>query len=72
MIELCPSMHETVHALLNEYVRANGTPPATVLKRYPPFARRLAQRTIEMNGGKVSHIWTIGHGAVDEDPRGDD
>jgi hypothetical protein len=63
LIEVCPSTHYTTHALLNEYVRVNGVPPASILRRYPPYARRLAQWGVDGVGGpgKIPHVFTVAH-----------
>lgn len=39
---LCGTDHNEVHALLNEYVHAQGAPPAPVLRTYGKFVRLLA------------------------------
>jgi hypothetical protein len=41
-VRVCPNSHYGTHALLNEYVHHQGTPPPTVLAMFTAPARLLA------------------------------
>lgn len=43
-VELCGTAHDSVHELLNEYVRNGGPPAWTIRRRFNPYVRRLAER----------------------------
>jgi hypothetical protein len=40
---LCGTAHDSVHDLLNHYVHAAGKPPWSVLVKYTPYVRGLAE-----------------------------
>lgn len=63
MVICCPNAHRLVHALLNQYVHAKGTPPPEILRRYSRFTRKLAKRAIDAVGGTPPRIFTLAHGA---------
>jgi hypothetical protein len=43
-VDLCGTAHDSVHELLNEYVRNNGPPSWEARRRFNPYIRELAER----------------------------
>ncbi len=62
MVWLCPTAHELVHSLLNEYVRLGETPPWAVRWHYSHYIRELAERAIHMAGGIQRTYTVVNHG----------
>jgi hypothetical protein len=55
-VPLCGTAHDSVHELLNQYVRSNGRPPWEVLRRFSPYIRELADIAWERRpSGKVPY-----------------
>ncbi len=58
MVWLCPTAHELVHSLLNEYVRLGEKPPWEIRHRYSHYIRELAERAIHA-AGDIPHTYTV-------------
>lgn len=51
MIWLCSNAHDSVHHLLEHYVRHQAEPPPAILRRFSAFVRNLAKEAIAREGG---------------------
>ncbi|HET7486821.1 MAG TPA: hypothetical protein VFJ85_02765 [Acidimicrobiales bacterium] len=71
-VDLCPSSHDAVHALLNEFVRHDGVPPWEDHRcldgeqrpgraRYNPLVRRLAALAWDQRAGGRKMPYTLTH-----------
>lgn len=47
VVVICPTGHENVHTLLNEYVRHDGAPPWSIRMTFSVVERRLAEMAWE-------------------------
>lgn len=59
--DICGLCHNEIHALNNEYVRANGRPPWEILRTYGYFIRDRAAEAWERRPLDRRPPWTSAH-----------
>lgn len=60
-VSLCGTAHDSVHDLLNEYVRNNGRPAWVIRRQYSHYIRTLAEMAWENKPtGKVPYTTSKG------------
>ena len=68
ILTICGLCHNEIHSLLNEYLRHDGTPPASVLKTYRVWYRKKADEAWQRRRTDKPVPYTTAHGAAEEDP----
>lgn len=60
LMTICGLCHNEIHSLLNEYVRAEGTPTWSVRRSYGVFFQRAAEKAWEKRGPRTPYTTTEG------------